>query len=100
MNFLLRDLKAKGVMQQDCIAFKDDSLIKNMVARFPGRAIMHMGDGVSPGPYWSVHACDVASLVAAGYKVRVPANLTEAPRDESDPLATCSSSSAGLGRAE
>lgn len=98
MNFLLRDLKAKGVMQNDCIAFNDDGLIKNMMARFPGRAIMHMGDGVSPGPYWSVHACDVATLVAAGYKVRVPAKLPEATRDESDPPPSGCINPAGLGR--
>lgn len=73
MNFLLRDLKAAGTMEHDCIAFNDENNLKNMVARFPGRAIMFMGADVSPGPYWAVQASDVAALVAAGYKCRVPA---------------------------
>jgi hypothetical protein len=73
MNFLLRDLKAAGTMVHDCIAFNDDKHVKNMMEKFPGRAVMHMGDGVTPGPFWAVHASDVKTLVAAGYILRVPA---------------------------
>lgn len=73
MNFLLRDLKAAGTMEHDCIAFMDDRHIKHMMEKFPGRAVMHMGDDVRPGPFWAVHASDVPALVAAGYRVRIPA---------------------------
>lgn len=73
MNFLLRDLKERGTMTCDCIAFADDRLIGNIMAKLPGRAIMNMGEDVRPGPYWAVHAVDVPALVAAGYVVRVPA---------------------------
>ena len=73
MNFLLRDLKAQGVMQHDCIAFNDEKNAKNIMARVPGRAIMFMGAGVTPGPYWAVHSSDVPALVAAGYNCRVSA---------------------------
>lgn len=59
-------------MQHDCIAFNSDALIKNMLVKLPGRAVMHMGDDVRPGPFWSVHPEDVPALVKAGYTVRVP----------------------------
>ena len=69
MNFLLRDLKQSGIMRHDCLAFNERHLIDHMLKAAPGRAIMHMGDKVRPGPYWAVHADDVPALVAAGYRV-------------------------------
>jgi hypothetical protein len=79
MNFLLRDLQAKGVMRHDCIAFNDDRHMKKMMTTLPARAIMHMGDNVRPGPFWAVHAEDVPALEAAGYTVRIPATKSPAP---------------------
>ena len=72
MNFLLRKLKESGTMTCNCIAFNEEQLGKNIMLRFPGRAIMYMGDDVRPGPYWAVYAVDVPALVAAGYRIRLP----------------------------
>lgn len=68
MNFLLRDLKAAGTMRHDCIAFNDPKTGHGIMDKIEGRVIMHMGAHVTPGPFWAVHASDVPSLVAAGYK--------------------------------
>jgi hypothetical protein len=73
MNFLLRELKRDGTMRHDCIAFNEPHLVPVMMERAPGRAIMHMGESVRPGPYWAVHAEDVTALELAGYKVHRPA---------------------------
>lgn len=67
MNFLLRQLKADGTMLNDCIAVSSRGQAELLMESAAGRAIMHMGTGVRPGPFWVVHGSDVESLVAAGY---------------------------------
>lgn len=69
MNFLLRELKAKGVMQKDCIACAsaDQAATLASAAKTLPRAVFFMGSKVRPGPYWAVHEEDADSLTAAGF---------------------------------
>lgn len=69
MNFLLRKLKADGTMVHDCIAFANESQAEKILVSAPGRAILHMGEGTHPGPFWAVQPEDAEALVAAGYRL-------------------------------
>ena len=73
MNLLLNRLQTEGVMQHLCIPLANHAQLTRADETLRDRAIFFMGDGVRPGPYWAVHAEDMAALEAAGYKlVRKP----------------------------